>query len=228
MYLTAMAKKTDELYGKRKRRFLAEISESGELKRKNAWVSIHTSSKELLGTFESEGLVVSINGGGESMTMEHPHAQDAIKLAEYVVAQGGIVVNGGRPKGIMEASSIGGGTSVLGVLFPEIDPKTKRLDHPYVMVNAPTPRIEILGTCPPVIVIFQGGLGTLQQVVRSIVHINNRKYHPDQMVQLVFISNYWMPLLQTLVNMHALPAEFLQSIAFFSNSDEIISALPKA
>ncbi|MFA6511980.1 MAG: LOG family protein [Patescibacteria group bacterium] len=216
------------LYDLRKRRFFGEVMQEAEIKREKAWAHLHKSSKELLGTFESEGLVVSINGGGEDMPMNHPHAEDAKKLAATIVELGGIVLNGGRKKGIMQASSKGGGQNVIGVLYPEIDEKKQRMKHEYAMVNSPSQRIEILATCPPIMVIFQGGIGTLQQLLRAVVHLHDHQYHPEQLPQMVFISNYWTPMLQTMVNMRALPAQYMENVQFFASADEVIAQLPKA
>ncbi|PIY96972.1 MAG: hypothetical protein COY66_02265 [Candidatus Kerfeldbacteria bacterium CG_4_10_14_0_8_um_filter_42_10] len=221
-----MAKQNlEEIFQKKKRRLLGEIIKEVELKSAKAWVSIHGSSQEYLLTYESEGLVVSINGSG-TIKADHPQAQDAARITEYVVANGGIVMNGGRKSGIMEASSKIGKENSLGIVFPELEKEISKYG-PRVVVNAPTPRIELLATCAPIIVIFRGGLGTLMMLMRAITHINNRKYHPEQLPQLVFISNYWIGLLQTLMNMETLPREFLAELEFFSSADEIIKKISK-
>lgn len=217
--------KTKDIYIKKKRRVIGEIVKVAEIKSANAWLSIHGSSKEFLLTYESEGLVVSINGSGTLKT-DHPQAQDAAKITEYVMKQGGIILNGGRESGIMESSSKVGKENAMGIIFPELEKEASKYG-PQAVVNAPTPRIELLSTCAPVTVIFRGGLGTLMMLMRAITHVNNRKFHPNQASQLVFISNYWIGLLQTMINMEALPKEFLKDLDFFGSADEIIKKISK-
>lgn len=217
--------KSEEYYVKKKRRVLGEILKEAELKNTNAWVSIHGSSKEYLLTYESKGLVVSINGSG-TIKLDHPQSQQAAKLSEYTVNNGGIVINGGRKSGIMETSSRIAKEKVLGIIFPELEKESNQYGS-KVKVNAPTPRIELLGTCAPIIVIFRGGLGSLMVLMRSIVHIQNQKYHSNQPPQLVFVNNYWIGLLTTMMNMGSLPKEFLTELHFFEDADQVISKIPK-
>lgn len=215
-----------DIYQKKKRRILGEILQKGESKSSNAWVSIHGSSKEYLLTYESEGLVVAINGSG-TIKADHPQSQDAAKITEYVVNKGGLVINGGRKSGIMEASSKVGKEKSLGIIFPELEKEASKYG-PIAKVNAPTPRIELLGTCAPIIVIFRGGLGSLMMLMRAIVHIKNLKYHhPALPPQLVFVSNYWIGLLTTLMNMGTIPKEFLAELHFFGSAEEVIKKIPE-
>jgi len=217
--------KEKDLYIKKKRRFLAKMMQEGELKSRNAWLSIHSSSKELLATYESEGLVVSLNGSG-TLKQDHPVCQQASKLSLFVMEQGGIVMNGGRSSGVMQSSSEIARDKALGVIFPELKKEAAK-KSPLVILNSPQPRIEVLATCAPIIVIFRGGLGTLNILMRAIVHTKNRQYHPEQPPQMVFISNYWIGLLYTLLNLGCLPQEFLEELFFFNTVDEVIEKIPK-
>lgn len=213
------------IYLKKKRRVLGEIIKPGELKNKNTWVTIHESSKPFLVTYESKGLVVSINGSG-GLPSDHPQAQEAAKFTSFVLENGGLIINGGRNSGIMEATSQVAKDKCLGVVFPELKKELNKYGT-KVLVNAPGPRIELLGTCTPIIVIFRGGLGTLMVLMRAIVHLRNRQYHPEQLPQLVFVSSWWIGLLTTMKNMGCLPAEFLSELNFFGNAEQIIEKIPK-
>lgn len=219
------SKKLADIYIKKKRRVLGEMMQRAEVKNTNAWVSIHGSSKEFLLTYESKGLVIALNGSGTIKT-DHPQAQDAAKVTKYVTDKGGIVINGGRKSGVMEASSKVGKEKCLGIIFPELEKEANKYG-PKVKVNAPTPRIELLATCTPIIIIFRGGLGSLMMLMRAITHISNRKYHPEQPPQLVFVSNYWIGLLTTMMNIGALPKEFLAQLIFFGSAEEVIKKIPK-
>ncbi|MFA6525539.1 MAG: LOG family protein [Patescibacteria group bacterium] len=213
-----------EMYIKKKRRTVGEMLQPAEIKNTNAWLSIHGSSKEFLLTYESEGLVVSINGSG-TLKLDHTQCQEAAKLTEYIMAQGGIVMGGGRNSGIMEAVSQVAKDNSMGIIFPELA-KDKTKYGKIVITNAPTPRIEVLATAAPVIVIFRGGIGSLMMLMRAITHFNNRKFHPKQPPQMVFISNYWVGLLQSMINMGAMPKEFVQDLHVFSTAEDIIKQIP--
>jgi len=213
------------IYEKKKRRVLGELMVEGELKTSKSWCYIHKSSKEDLMTYESKGLVVAISGSG-NLPLDHQQSREASALAKAITEKGGIILNGGRSTGIMEATSRAAGENFVGILFPEIEKEFGKVGV-KVLVNSPQPRIELLSTCAPSIVIFRGGLGTLMILMRAIVHIRNRKFHPEQLPQLVFVSNYWIGLLTTMMNLGCLPGEFLKELIFFDNSQQIISKLPK-
>ncbi|MDD5040618.1 MAG: LOG family protein [Patescibacteria group bacterium] len=214
----------NSIFKKTKRRIIGEVLKTGEVRTDTAWVSVHTSSQKDMVTYEGEGLVVSINGSG-SLPLEHAQCVEAQKLAGEIAKRGGIVMTGGRSSGIMEAAASAAGEKSLGVIFPEIEKDASRYGA-KVVVNSPQPRIELLGTCSPVIVLFRGGLGTLMTLMRAIVHIKNRSYHLQQLPQLVFVSNYWIGLLHTMMNIDALPKEFLVELKFFNSADEVIKNIP--
>lgn len=218
-------KDSPEIYIRKKRRILGELIKKAEIKSDKAFVSIHGSSKEMLLTYESEGLVAAINGSG-TLGLDHQVCQEAVKLTNYVMEAGGIIINGGRNSGIMEATSRAAKDYSLGVIFPELEKKANAYGQ-KVIVNSPTPRNEILAICAPAIVIFRGGLGSLMMLMRAIVHIRNRVYHPEQPPQLLFVSNYWIGLLQVLFNLGCLPRDFIKEIIFFDRAEQIIAKLPK-
>ncbi|MBU0597455.1 LOG family protein [Patescibacteria group bacterium] len=212
------------IYQKKKRRIIGELFNEAEIKNTSAWLTLHKSSKEKLITYESEGLVVSISGSG-SLPADHNQCQQAAVLTEYVIKQGGIIMNGGRSSGIMESTSKIAKDKAAGIIFPELKKDASSFGE-KIMVNSPQPRIELLATCSPIIVVFRGGLGTLMVLMRSIVHIRNRTYHPEQLQQMVFISNYWIGLLTTMMNLGTLPREFLTELKFFDQADNIIEKIP--
>lgn len=213
-----------DIYVKKKRRTVGEMIKPAEVKSVNAWLSIHGSSKEFLLTYESEGLVVAINGSG-ALKLSHTQCLEAAKLTKYIIEQGGIVMSGGRKSGIMEAVSQVAKDNSVGVIFPELE-KEKTKHGKIVITNAPTPRIEVLATAAPIIVIFRGGIGSLMMLMRAITHHNNRKFHPKQPPQMVFISNYWVGLLQSMINMGALPKEFVQDLHVFATAEDIVKKIP--
>jgi hypothetical protein len=43
---------------------------------------------------------------------------------------------------------------------------------------------------------------------------------------MVFISNYWVGLLQSMINMGAMPKEFVQDLHVFSTAEDIIKQIP--
>ena len=210
---------------KRKRRIMGEILKGVELKNSRAWLSIHASSKAELMTYESSGLVLSINGSG-SLDQGHQQCQEAGLLGKYIASQGGIVFAGGRSSGIMAAVSEAVGDNYAGIVFPEIEQEASKKGQ-RVLVNSPQPRVEMLATCAPFIVVFRGGLGTMMVLIRAIVHLRNRQYHPDQPLQLVFISNYWIGLLATMMNLGCLPVEFLRELIFFDRAEDILKKIEK-
>lgn len=217
-------KEHKDIFIQKKRRIIGEILQDAEIKNDNAWLHIHRSSKDDMVTYESKGIVVAINGSG-TLPMDHVQCQEAALLARHVVGQGGIILNGGRSSGVMAASSTVAEEHCMGIIFPEIQ-KEANDKGVKVIVNSPQPRIELLSTCAPIIVVFRGGLGTLMGLMRSIVHIKNREYHSDQLPQQVYVSNYWIGLLTTMMNMGTLPREFLAKLNYFNTANEIINKLP--
>lgn len=216
--------KINNIFDRTKRRLIGDLIKHGEIKSDNAWVHVHKSSKDDLLTYESSGLVVSINGSG-TLPMEHAQCKEAGDLSRVIIGKGGIILNGGRSAGIMATSSISADKKNMGIIFPELD-KESLIKGSKVIVNSPQPRIELLATCTPIIVIFRGGLGTFMVLMRAIVHLKNRKFHSDQLPQMVFVSNYWIGLLSTMMNMGTLPKEFLKDLIFFSSVKEVVSKLP--
>lgn len=207
------------IFSKKKRRILGEILADGSLSKKNASVSIHKSSKEELMTYESKGLVVAINGSG-TIDREHQQCRQAEILAKYVADSGGIIMNGGRSTGIMGVTARVAIDNYIGILFNEIKGEANK-GGVNLIVSSPQPRMELLGTCAPVMVFFRGGLGTLMTLMRAIVHIRNRNYHPEQLNQMIFVNNYWIGLLSTLMNLGTLPREFIKELNFFDQADQI-------
>lgn len=212
MYRTRMNK----YFAKKKRRVVGESLQEAELKRANGWVRIHASSKTQLLTYESQGFVTAINGSG-SLDIAHSQCKEARQLAEYVAQQGGIVLTGGRNGGIMESASMGAQEKSVGIIFPELKPASTHRSL-LSIVNAPPARTELLATCSPFIFVFRGGVGTLMILMRAVVHLHNRRYHPEQPPQALFVSQYWIPLLSSMKSMGCLPAEFLKEIQFFDTA----------
>lgn len=212
------------LYVKTKHRVLGGILQEAELKTEHAWSTIHASSKDLLMTYESEGMVVSINGSG-TLDVDHHQCILARELTQYIVSRGGIILNGGRSSGIMKASSEAAPENSIGIVFSEVA-KEANEHGKKVVVQDPHSRIELLATAAPIVVVFRGGLGTLMVLMRSIAYLNNRRFHPEQPPQLIFVSNYWIGLLTAMMNLGALPKEFVQEIHFFERVDQIIKFLP--
>lgn len=124
----------------------------------------------------------------------------------------------------MEAAAREAGNAYAGIIFPELE-KEATGHGAQIIVNSPAPRVELLATCAPVIIIFRGGLGTLMVLMRAIVHLRNRAYHPEQLPQIVFVSNYWLGLLSTMMNMGSLPREFLAELKYFDRAEQIIKQM---
>lgn len=214
----------NEIYAQRHRQVLGSVKKNISASNTHGQLSISSDLKDQLITFNSLGLVVSINGSG-SLPLEHRQTQLAVELTEKIIEQGGLIINGGRSSGIMEATARVAGDKCVGLLFPEL---TKEHSSKGVMceVNNPHPRVEILATCAPIVVVFRGGLGSLMVLMRAIVHMRNKEYHPQEPPQMLFISNYWIGLLSAMMNLGALPKEFLKEINFFENTEDIISKIP--
>ncbi|MBU1148668.1 hypothetical protein KKI23_01120, partial [Patescibacteria group bacterium] len=80
--------KTEQLFAQRKIRVLGTVAEKAEVKNLDSWATIHDSSKPFLLTYESKGLVVAINGGGE-LSQNHPAIKDGEELAKAITGKGG-------------------------------------------------------------------------------------------------------------------------------------------
>ena len=217
--------KEQTFYVQRKRRVLGKIIQPVDLKTSESWVSIHASSKELLMTYESNGLVISINGSG-TLSPDHHQCSLARDIAAFVVLKNGILINGGRSSGIMKASSESAPKNSIGIVFSDIAKEANEHGE-KVVVGDPNSRIELLATAAPIVVVFRGGLGTLMVLMRSIVHLNNRRFHPDQSPQMVFVSSYWIGLLTTMMNLGTLPKEFIQQFHFFDKAEQITKLISK-
>jgi len=214
-----------ELFVQRKVRVLGQVEEKAEANNDNSWVTIHDSSKNFLLTFESKGLVVAINGGG-GLKADHPAVKDGVALAKAVVDWGGCVLNAGRDSGIMKAVAEEVKDKCLGVLYSAQKPEANQ-HGPKAIVNMPAPRVELMAISPPVVVIFQGALGTFQILIRSVVnHINKIISEEKGEPQQLFISTYWIPILDLLVNIGVFKREHLKGINFFSSADDILAKIP--
>ncbi len=215
--------KKGQLYLKKKRRFFGGLLQEAEATAPNAWLAIHCSSKDLLSTYESSGLVVSINGGG-STDAGHPDVDQARAVVAAVMERGGIVLSGGRTTGVMAASAEAPKGRAVGVIFPEL--RSESQEGPVAIVNSPTSRTELLATCAPIVIVFRGGIGTFSVLLRAMIHQKNFHYHPEQPPQLLFVNDYWVGLLTTMVNMGAVPADFISGIVFFHDAAAIIKRIP--
>lgn len=213
--------KPDELYAQRKVRVLGKVEQKAETRNTAAWVTIHDSSKTFLLTYESKGLVVAINGGG-GLKASHPAVQDGVALAKAVVEKGGCVLNAGRDTGIMQAVAEEVKDKCLGVLHAGQKAEANKFG-PKVVVNMPAPRVELMAVSPPIVVVFQGGLGTFQILIRSIVNLTAQDANLPQML---FVSSYWIPLLDTLCNLGIFSRKYLEQVYFFSSAEDIIAKIP--
>jgi len=186
-------------------------------------ISVGRSERAGMFKFKSAGLVVAFNGGGDE-PKDTPAYIDASEISRAIVRAGGIVLNGGRNTGIMQATGEVAGKMCLGVNFPEQIKKAKAHNFGTRLVVHPLTRLALLTWCPPIVIVYSGTLGTFHELINALVGIKNQSLYGITAPQL-FISQYWKNALSEHVKSKVIPKSYLNDVVFFSDRRTVLKQL---
>jgi uncharacterized protein (TIGR00730 family) len=170
-----------------------------EMKSSNSWLLFKIMG-EFVNGFEQMGMIepcVSIFGSARTKPHE-PFYQEAVEIAEKIVAQGFGVISGGGP-GIMEAANKGaqkgGGTSVgLAIDLPfeqqinDYIDEDKKIIFDYFFV-----RKVMFVKYAQAFVVMPGGFGTLDELFEALTLIQTEKIKKFPIV--LYGSDFWSGML---------------------------------
>jgi predicted Rossmann-fold nucleotide-binding protein len=202
-----------------------KINKSVFLQNSQAEIYLTQNQKSHRIEFCCSGLVVAFNGGGEIGESNHLFRQSG-QVAKEIIMRGGLIMNGGRNSGIMEATSRAAGKFSVGINFKEQSGLGLTNNHGQtIFVGSHQTRLTLLTCAPPMVIIYPGSTGTLQELVSCLVAIkNNIKYGlPMPIVQ---IHHSWKKVLNCLVNTRVVSSDHLAPLKYFKSAKDILRTLP--
>ncbi|MBU0598674.1 LOG family protein [Patescibacteria group bacterium] len=205
--------------------FYSTLDKEINLKNSRAELAIKRTKQANANTFTCQGLVVSFNGGSEIKESD-PLFKQSLEVAEEIVSKGGIVLNGGRPNGIMESTGRGAGEYCLGVLFPQLQDR----QHKYgqkIIVSSPETRLQILTEFPPYVIVYPGGIGTVQELINAVTIQKHSQIFGYPYSPTILMEKSWFRLINYLIKANYLKPEYAQKIIYFSSVDEILDNIIK-
>ncbi|MFZ2189615.1 MAG: LOG family protein [Candidatus Magasanikiibacteriota bacterium] len=170
--------------------------------------------------FVTNGLVVAFNGGGKIKENSKKFLA-AKNISEIITKAGGIVMSGGRNTGIMEAVSLGGKKNALGVVFKEQIKKQVVSKHcQHIIVDGPTTRLSLLTEFPNFVIVYEGGIGTLHEIMNILVACKNTiKYNMP--APKIIMDQYWKKFIDNFIKNKILDKNYLFSLSYFKNISDI-------
>lgn len=168
---------------------------------------------------ELDGLVVSMCGGAD-LHEGNPIWEEIIALSRMIVERGGIILNGGEDGGLMLATARAFPEATLGVLARVT---VGNAYGPKAVVEDRLTRTGIL-TKMPVIIVFEGGAGTIEEWGRALKEIKN-SFSDNKAAPKVFLHNYWRKTFDALWVARALPKRIMDHVQFFVTADEVMRQL---
>lgn len=168
--------------------------------------------------WESSGLIVSFNGGGD-VRADSATFRESAELSAAIVQAGGLVLNGGRHTGVMESTAAGAGEHGLGVVFPEQITKGVVNKHgEKLAADNPITRLALLTNLPSRVVVYEGGIGTLHELVNAMIAVKNTQYGLP--APQILAAENWRKPLEGLAEQGVVPKKYLEAIKFFGTTEE--------
>lgn len=168
---------------------------------------------------KTNGLVVAIVGGG-NLPQGDPVCFEAQKLATGVATRGGVLVNGGENSGTMLAVTEVEPKITLGVVCPYHEPIHFGIK---TVVNSYQTRKLILSVMP-IVVVFQGQVGTLDDLIGCIGWIKSLQKQNTEPPKL-WVHKYWWDVLDLLNSKGAIHEHVWDKIHRFTEVDEVLATL---
>jgi uncharacterized protein (TIGR00730 family) len=139
--------------------------------------------------------------GGSKIHLDHPYANQAMRLAQKLVDNNISVLTGGGP-GIMQAANCGAVSSVhlknirsMGIAVRGLDEASiNACMQELVFMNYFFSRKWLLTAYSEAYVIFPGGFGTLDELAEVSTLIQTRKMDIEPIVLIG--KEFWAPLMQ--------------------------------
>ena len=182
----------------------------------------HASVKEhdaSLIAVELEGLVVAMCGGAD-LHEGNPVWDEITRLSGAVAERGGVMVNGGEDGGSMLATARAFPEHTLGILARVT---TGNAYGPKATVEDRLTRTGII-TKVPVVIAFEGGVGTIEEWGRALKEIKN-SYSDQTTAPKLFMHNYWKKTFDVLWSSRAIPKRIMDHVHFFVTADEVMKVL---
>lgn len=167
-----------------------------------------------------DGLVVSMCGGAD-LHEGNPIWDEILKLSGALAERGGVMINGGGQSGSMVATTRAFPEHTLGVICP---PMTGNPYGPKAVVEDRLTRVGVL-TKIPVIIVFEGGVGTIEEWGRALREIKNSYADNTGAAAKVFLHNYWKKTFDAMWAARAIPKRIMDHVQFFVTADEVMRQL---
>jgi len=195
------------------------VIKEGSVKNGDSLVSVMKGATPGEVELRTNGLVVGFSGGAD-FPQGHPICWLAQKLASGVATKGGVIVNGGENKGTMLAAMEVAEDIILGVVCPyhQVVPYGTK-----ALVNSYQTR-KMLISVMPVVVVFPGQVGTLDELITTIGWIKSlikQKATPP----ILWVHSFWWDVLQLLKEKQAIQLEVWDQINKFDDVDNILQSL---
>lgn len=197
-----------------------KVTRENELKTAQAYIQVKQKDESNI-ELSFNGKVVCFCGGG-ALAVNHPVCLEAVSLAKQIVAQGGLVVNGGENYGIMLAVSQALPEQVFGIAcnYHQLTPQ-----GPKVLIDNYFSRTICLSSLPNIIV-FQGQIGTLTELVITLGWIkSSQKQQKNQITPKLYLSNFWHNFYQDLIKDNVVQEYVQKNVKLFSSVDEVLKDL---
>ncbi len=168
---------------------------------------------------KTQGLVVATCGGA-STPQSDPICFQAQKLAVGVVARGGVMVNGGETGGIALAITEAEEKATLHIACPYHE--VLKFGAKAMVSSYQTRKMLI--TVMPVVVIFPGKVGTLDELVTTLGWIKSL-IHQNAEPPTVWVHEFWWDFLDFLNRKGAIQPGVWERVHRFTAADEILNTL---
>ncbi|MFA4818899.1 MAG: LOG family protein [Patescibacteria group bacterium] len=195
------------------------VIREGGVENKSGLVSVRPGVATGEVEFETNGLVVSISGGG-SLPQGHPICYEVEKLALGIASRGGVLVNGGENNGTMLAVTSVAREYTLGIHCPY------HQEIPFgtmAVVNSYQTR-KMLISIMPYVVVFPGQVGTMDELMTCIGWIKSL-FKQNGVPPQLFVHTYWWDVIDLLNKKGAIQDNVWQHIKQFNEVDEILKQI---
>ncbi len=196
-----------------------KVLREAECKARSGMVAIRAGADGLV-RVELDGFVVSMCGGAD-LHEGNPIWEEILRLSAAVAERGGVIVNGGDQGGCMLATARAYPEQTLGVICP---PMSGNPYGPKAVLEDRLTRVGII-TKIPTVVIFEGGVGTIEEWGRALKEIKNSYSDNTGNPPKVFLHNYWRKTFDVLWTSRAIPKRIMDHVHFFVTAGEVMQAL---
>ncbi len=165
-----------------------------------------------------DGLVVAMCGGAD-LHEGNPIWDEILRLSGAIAERGGVIVNGGG-EGCMLVTARAFPEQTLGIICP---PMTGNAYGPKAVVEDRLTRTGVL-TKIPIVIVFEGGVGTIEEWGRALKEIKNSAADSAPAPK-VFLHNYWKKTFDAMWAARVIPKRIMDHVNFFVTAEEVMKLL---